>query len=226
MDFKPKMLIGSHSIIGTKIAAELSGTGIYTTTRQNFSAEMLGKNNTVLIDNTAEDMDEAFESLILSSRTTERIFILTSDTEPLISDKNGVLFISEKLGTESICGLIRYCLNVGNSRKQAEKAASKILLHIGFQANLRGYRYLIETIPMIVENPELIYSFNHNLYPAIAGIHGMTPSSVERAVRNSIELAYDRNRRKFEEFFGYSVQKPTNTEFISFCAEKIRIELL
>ncbi len=224
MDLKTKMFIRSQNAVGTEIASELSGD-IYAVTRRNFSAEMLEENNAVLIDNTKEDMDEALESLILSGKTGSKIFILTSDAEPLISDKNGVLLISEKLGTENICRLIRYCLDAGNLRKRAEKAVSKVLLYMGFQANLKGYRYSVESILLIAENPELAYSFNNRLYPLVAEKHSVTPLSVERALRTSIESAYDRNYRKFEEFFGYPLQKPVNTEFISFCAEKIRLEL-
>ena len=224
IDFKPKMLIGSRNAIGTEIASELSGD-ICAVARRNFSEEILRKNKAVLIDNTEDDMDESFESFILSGKTTAKIFVLMNESEPPISNKNGVLFVSKSLGTENICELVRYCLNVGNSRKQAEKAVSKTLLNMGFQAHLRGYRYIIEIISTVVENPELIYSFTQKLYPIIAEKHNVTPLSVERSVRHSIELTYDRNYRKFEEFFGYTLQKPTNTEFISFCAEKIRMEL-
>ena len=99
-----------------------------------------------------------------------------------------MLFISKSLGTENICELIRYCLNVGNPCKQAEKAASNVLLHMGFQANLKGYRYIIEIISAVIENPELIYSFIQKLYPIVAKKHGVTPISVEQLVRHSIEL--------------------------------------
>lgn len=224
IDLKSKMLIRSQNAVGAEIASELSGS-ICAITRRDFSSEMLENNNAVLIDNTAGDMDEAFESLILSGKTDSKIFVLTSYAEPLISDKNGVLFISDKLGIENICVLLRYFLNIGSFRKQTEKAVSRVLLHMGFQANLRGYRYLIEIVSAVVENPELIYSFTHKLYPMIAVKHNVTPLSVERSVRHSIELTYDRNYPKFKEFFSYPLPKPTNTEFISFCAEKIRMEL-
>lgn len=219
-----KILIRSRNAIGTEIASELSGD-ICAVTRRDFSAEMLENNNAVLIDNTQNDMEESVETLILSGKTDARIFVLTSDAEPLFSDRNGVLFISDRLGTADICVLLRYFLNAGNFRKQAEKAISGVLLHMGFQANLRGYRYLIEIISAVVENQELIYSFTHELYPMIAEKYDVTPLSVERSVRHSIELTYDRNYQKFKQFFGYPLQKPTNTEFISFCAEKIRMEL-
>ena len=225
IDFKSKIFIRSQNAIGTEIASELSGN-ICAITRRNISSEIFEKNNAVLIDATTDDMEETLESFILSGKTSAKIFVLTSDDKSFIFDKNGVLFISKSLGTENICELIRYCLNVGNPCKQAEKAASNVLLHMGFQANLKGYRYIIEIISAVIENPELIYSFIQKLYPIVAEKHGVTPISVERSVRHSIELTYDRNYRKFEEFFGYPLQKPTNTEFISFCAEKIRMELL
>ena len=223
-DFKSKMFIRSRNAVGTKIASELSGS-ICAVTRHDFSSEMLEGNNVVLIDNTAGDMNEASESLILSGKTDTRIFVLTGDTEPLISNKNGDLFISNRLGTENICVLLRYFLNVGNARKQAEKAASRVLLHMGFQAHLRGYRYIIEIISTVIENPELVYSFTHKLYLMTAAKHNVTPLSVECSIRHSIDLTYDRYYTKFREFFGYALPKPTNTEFISFCAEKIRMEL-
>jgi len=225
IDFKPRMLIESRNIIGTKIASELSETGIYAVTCQNFSREIFRKSSAVLIDATNGDMDEALETFVLSEKTGTGIFVLTSETEPAISEKSGILFISQSLGTESICGLIRYCLKSRNVRKQAEKYVSKTLLNIGFQPNLRGYRYLIESVPLIVENPELSYNFNQKLYMIIAEMHNVMPLSVERSIRHAIDLAYDRNYQKFREFFGYSVPKPTNTEFITFCSEKIRIEL-
>lgn len=220
-----KILISSRNAVGTEIASELSGD-ICAVTRRDFSAGMTEKSDAVLIDNTRNDMEESVETFVLSGKNDAKIFVLTDSAEPFVSDKNGVLFISERLGTESICGIIRYCMNSENTQKTIEKSAAKMLLNLGFPANLKGYRYLIETISAVTENRELIYSFNHELYPMIAEKHNVTPLSVERSVRHSIELTYDRNYRKFTEFFGYPLQKPTNTEFISFCAEKIRIELL
>lgn len=224
MNLKSQILIKSQNAVGTEIASELSGN-LYAVVRRNISAENLEKSNAVLIDNTAEDMDETLESLILSGKTGVKTFVFTNDAEPLISDNNGVLFISAKIGTENISRLIGYCLNVENRCKQAEKAVSKLLLGIGFHTNLKGYRYITEAVALILENPDFAYSFNSRIYPIIAEKHGMTSESVERAVRNSIELTYDKNYRRFEEFFGYAVSKPTITEFISFCAERIRIEL-
>lgn len=224
MSFKSKILIKSQNAVGTEIASELSGD-IYAVTRRDFSTEMLEKSNAVLVDNTTGDMDEVTESAILSGKSRMKFFVLTGDSEPLIDNKNGVLFLSEKLGTANVSRFICYCLDTQNRRKQAEKSASEMLLYIGFQVNLKGYRYAIESVLMILENPEIAYQFNNALYPMIAEKHNVAPLSVERALRTSIESAYDRNQCKFEDIFGYKLQKPTNTEFITFCAEKIRLEI-
>lgn len=225
LEIKPKMIISSQNVIGTKIANELSETGIHAVTRTDFSEETLRKHNAVLIDNTKGDMEESFEALILSEKTTARVFVLTNDFQPLIADKNGVLFISEKLGNENIREIISYALSVRNSRKQMERAISQILLYIGFQTNFKGYRYIMEAVIKIVEDAEYNFEFKWKVYPFIAELYGVSAFSVERAIRNSIESAYDRNYQKFKDFFGYPLPKPTNTEFISLCAEKVRVAL-
>lgn len=225
MDFKSKILIKSQNAVGTEIASELSGN-LYAVVCRTLTAEKLEESSAVLIDNTSEDMDEYLESLILSGKMGRKTFVLTNDTEPLISDTNGTLFISAKLGTENICRFICHSLNIEAPRKQTEKVVSGLLLSIGFHANLKGYRYIAEAVTLVIENSDFAYCFNKKLYPLIAKKYGVTPENIERAIRTSIEVAYDRNYDKFERFFGYTLQKPTNTEFILFCAEKIRIELL
>ncbi|MDE5771381.1 MAG: sporulation initiation factor Spo0A C-terminal domain-containing protein [Ruminococcus sp.] len=224
INFNNKVLIGSQSTMGTKIANELSKFGIYTSTRQSFSEETLRKHNAVLIDNTAEDMDEIIETVVSNPTLNVRTFVLTKETEQSIYDKNGVLFISESLETESICELIRHCVEEVNTHKRLEIAASKMLLYYGVQPNLKGYRYLVESVTMVAENPDFAFDINKMLYPAIAEIHGVKIASVERAIRTAIEAAYARTKaEKFEELFNYSTTKPWNSEFIAVVAEKIRI---
>ncbi|MCM1506571.1 MAG: sporulation initiation factor Spo0A C-terminal domain-containing protein [Ruminococcus flavefaciens] len=219
-----KMLIESKSIIGTKIADRLSEKGIYAVAQPSFSTEEVENNNAILIDNTNGDMSESLETLILSGKSSVDTFVLTNNSEQMISDKNGVLFISQKIDTESICDIIHYCVKGGNLQKQIEKTIAKMLLYMGFQANHKGYRYTVESILLILDNPEFAYGFNYKLYPVIAKKHNVTPLSVERALRTAISSAYDRNYRKFEEFFEYKLQKPTNTEFVSFCTEQVRLK--
>lgn len=220
-----KITVKSQNLIGNKIASELS-KNLYAVVRNNLSAETLETNNAVLIDTTTEDMDESLEALILSGNPNVKAFVLTSEEELTVYTKNGVLFISEKLGVTNICNLIRHCLDMENYKKQVEKATAKALLYMGFQANLRGYRYIIDTVYLVIEHPEYIYNFSNNIYPLIAEMHGVNPESVERALRGSIDIAFSHYTNRFEEFFGNAVYKPTITEFVTFCAEKIKLEVL
>jgi two-component system response regulator (stage 0 sporulation protein A) len=53
---------------------------------------------------------------------------------------------------------------------------------------------------------------------------------VERAIRHAIEVAWDRGDVDvLNKFFGFTVSsvkgKPTNSEFISMIADKIRLEM-
>jgi len=67
------------------------------------------------------------------------------------------------------------------------------------------------------------------LYPTIAKKYKTTSSSVERAIRHAIEVAWSRGKMDtIDALFGYTVStgkgKPTNSEFIALIADKIRLE--
>ena len=67
------------------------------------------------------------------------------------------------------------------------------------------------------------------LYPAIAKKYKTTSSSVERAIRHAIEVAWSRGKMDvIQELFGYTIHagkgKPTNSEFIALIADKLRLD--
>ncbi|MDY2726271.1 MAG: sporulation initiation factor Spo0A C-terminal domain-containing protein, partial [Anaerostipes faecalis] len=67
------------------------------------------------------------------------------------------------------------------------------------------------------------------LYPSIAKKYKTTSSSVERAIRHAIEVAWNRGKVELlEEMFGYTISagkgKPTNSEFIALIADKLRLD--
>ena len=110
-----------------------------------------------------------------------------------------------------------------------ENDVTKMIREIGIPAHIKGYQYIREGIMMSVKNPETLNYITKYLYPTIAKQYHTTTSSVERAIRHAIEVAW--NRGKFdamEELFGYSVNsgkgKPTNSEFIALIADKFRLE--
>ena len=81
---------------------------------------------------------------------------------------------------------------------------------------------------MSIRDREMINSITKILYPSISKKYQTTPSRVERAIRHSIEVAWNRgNPDVIEDYFGYTVSdgkgKPTNSEFIALIADKLRL---
>lgn len=216
-----KVLINGNSAKSAEIASELSAFGMNTVLHPDFSGKATSELCAVILDKSAEDMPE---KNTISVGTGVKTFVLTNSENHLISEKKGVLYVSATLSTESIVNLVRH--SVG-AVMELRKTVSQFLMRFGFPTYMKGYQYLVEAVAMIIENPDYIGNFHHNVYPEIARKSGITTCSVERAIRNVIQGAYERHEiGYFKQFFGYSVQKPTNTEFISLCAEKIRAEIL
>lgn len=216
-----KMFINGNSAKCAEIASELSIFGIHTAMHPDFSGEIPSDINAVILDKSAEDMPE---KPTVNIRTGVKTFVLTNSKNPLISEEKGVLYVPVTLPTESIVNLIRH--GVG-AVVELRKTVSQYLIKIGFPTHMKGFRYTVEAVAMVIENPLYIGHFQHELYPEIARKSGVTTCSVERAIRNVIQGTYERHGiGYFSQFFGYPIQKPTNTEFISFCAEKIRAEIL
>ena len=114
----------------------------------------------------------------------------------------------------------------GNS---ALKALKSFLAKIGIYSNLKGYNYIIEAFEESIKDRNLLNSLTNELYPSIAQKFGTNARSVERDMRNAIEVSY--NRGKFFEvanaiggnFTKY--EKPSNGEFIAFLVDTISILL-
>jgi len=107
---------------------------------------------------------------------------------------------------------------------------AKIMLDMGVPAHLKGYHYLREAIMLSARNMELVSSVTKLLYPTIAKHFKTTDQKVERAIRNAIEVSWVRgNTDSFEEVFGYSAlqgkKRPTNSEYISHIADKLRLTI-
>ena len=112
---------------------------------------------------------------------------------------------------------------------ELERYVSKMMLELGSPAHLRGYYYLREAVLLSVEDMELVSSVTKLLYPVIARSHKTTSQRVERAIRNAIEVSWERgNPEVFEDLFGFSREtqspRPTNSEYIARIADKVRID--
>jgi len=111
-----------------------------------------------------------------------------------------------------------------------EIKVTEVIHEIGVPAHIKGYQYLREAIIMTIKDMEVINAITKILYPTVAKKFQTTSSRVERAIRHAIEVAWDRGDIEvLQGFFGYTVStakgKPTNSEFISMLADRLRLQL-
>ena len=110
------------------------------------------------------------------------------------------------------------------------ESITRVLIELGIPAHLRGYYYLRDAVEMTMKDLELVGSVTKLLYPQIGKKYKCTSQRVERAIRNSIEVSWERgNPQLMENLFGYSKEdgkrRPTNSEYIVALADKLRREL-
>ena len=113
---------------------------------------------------------------------------------------------------------------------ELERYITEIMLDIGVPAHLKGYHYLRDAILLSGRDMEVVSSVTKLLYPTIARRFRTTDQKVERAIRNAIEVSWERgNVDSFEKMFGYSAStgrpRPTNSEYIARIADKIRLDV-
>ena len=82
---------------------------------------------------------------------------------------------------------------------------------------------------MVVENRDIINRITKELYPGIARKFATSASTVERAMRHAIDVAWTRGQMEnITLLFGSRLyvkhDKPTNGEFIAMIADRLAIE--
>lgn len=114
-------------------------------------------------------------------------------------------------------------------KRETEAVISELMLELGIPAHLRGYQYLRTAVSMCVKDMELIGSVTKLLYPDLAKKYVTTDQKIERAIRNAIEVSWERgNGELFQKLFGYDNSvgnnRPTNSEYIASVADYVRLE--
>ena len=117
----------------------------------------------------------------------------------------------------------------GYSCQDIEVVVTDVIRKLGIPAHIKGYHYVRESILMAVKDASILNYITKMLYPTIAKKYKTTSSSVERAIRHAIEVAFSRGQAEYlTELFGYMVNsgksKPTNSEFIAIISDKLRLE--
>ena len=113
--------------------------------------------------------------------------------------------------------------------KRVEQLISELMLDMGVPAHLKGYRYIRTAVLLAEEDMKVVGSVTKLLYPEIAKQYNTTDGKVERAIRNAIEISWERgNKKTFEEMFGYCAEsgqgRPTNSEYIASIADTVRMK--
>ena len=106
---------------------------------------------------------------------------------------------------------------------------SNLLHQLGIPFHIKGYHYLRDAIKLVLKNPEAMDAVTKVLYPEIAKRYNTSASCVERAMRNAIEIAWDRGNMEYlHQRFGRSVKpmttRPTNSEFIATAVDMLRLQ--
>lgn len=119
-------------------------------------------------------------------------------------------------------------MQIISERNDIETYITKMMLDAGLPAHLKGYRYLRTAILLSEKDMNVVGSVTKLLYPEVAKIYGTTDRKVERAIRNAIEISWERgNAAVLEDLFGYSSEdrkeRPTNSEYIACIADKVHL---
>ena len=110
-----------------------------------------------------------------------------------------------------------------------EKVVTDYLMQLRMPTNLLGFKYSRAAIIILLngEQEKRMY-ITKKLYPDVANQFGTTSSRVERAIRHMIRTSYEKNRNNNVLLQEIAMNTrgcyPTNSEFLAFIAEKIRLE--
>lgn len=110
-----------------------------------------------------------------------------------------------------------------------EVRVTNILHNLGIPSHVKGFNYIRDGILYVCKMPKVSIFITKDIYPFLAEKYESTPSRVERAIRHAIAISWDRGDiNLMEELFGNSIDidrdKPTNAEFISTIADKIKVD--
>ena len=98
-----------------------------------------------------------------------------------------------------------------------------LLKSIGAPSNLLGFKYAVFIVHQAINNPQEPIRITKTAYPMAAKHYGVTPASVEHAIRTLIASCWDRyDHSEIDRVAGVQLEKiPTNTEFISMLVDHL-----
>ena len=138
------------------------------------------------------------------------------------------LFLRKPMEPQAVCERLRLWRTGQLRAVKAEESmalelrVTEVIHQVGVPAHIKGYQYLREAIMMAVEDIESVSAITKVLYPSIAG-----PDDQKCELVTPI-LTYG-DIETLQNYFGYTVSgvkgKPTNSEFISMIADRLRLQM-
>ena len=109
-----------------------------------------------------------------------------------------------------------------------DKKVERLLYDLILSTNYKGYKYLRDSIIMLVNNEADSESFAKFVYPALSEKYGVNRQSIEKNMRFAIMKIYEQNTDdNILRLLGkpaLCIPRPTNAKFVSICAAKMRLE--
>lgn len=118
---------------------------------------------------------------------------------------------------------------VEQTERRLDVEIDRRISEAGVPHHIKGYRYLNTAIHLCIEDMDKLNGVTKDLYPSIAKKYNTTSSRVERAIRHAIEVACSRalpdsNNELYQYLITPDGHRPTNSEFIAFMSDRIRLE--
>ena len=132
-------------------------------------------------------------------------------------------FIIKPIELPNLLSSIKALDNKKDSTKKEDSLMTIIknnLNNLGMPNHLKGFNFISTATYLAYNDSTLLDSITKSLYPSIATYYNCSSASVERAMRNAIELTWsnENNKNNIESCLGPLItfdKKPTNSEFIS-----------
>lgn len=111
--------------------------------------------------------------------------------------------------------------------KSIDVRISNLMLDLGIPKHLKGSMYLHEAVKSVYENIGLIGNVFRVVYPEIASKYETSVSCVERAIRNAIDVSWERGnlelkQKMFSNTMAQTQPKPTNNMLIMTMTDYLR----
>lgn len=228
---------------GVKIASHLQEAGFYAYTRNNDINALL---QTIINDEPDIVISDislgSYDAIMLLEEVKlnikkEPLFVIISEYENNFLKRQAIengaaYFVSKPIDLDNFTRIIKNLAEKLPCQRSndIEIMVTDLIRSVGIPAHIKGYQYLRTAIINSVYDPSLIEGVTKLLYPSVAAKHNSTPSRVERAIRHSIDIAWERgDRAVIAKYFGSGSNnypfKPTNSEFIALFTDMIRLKL-